>query len=80
MPNELTRKVVLIGDMRERNTRQDADVLINMRRTASGQKSLLYAGVKIFNELPPEIRNITGLSSFKKAVRNYVIGKRYEGM
>ena len=44
--DELTRKVVIVGEIRERNTRQDADVLINMIRTANGQKKVIIRGNK----------------------------------
>jgi hypothetical protein len=35
-------------------------------------KSPAYVGVKIYNNLPADIKNLSDIKSFKKALKNYL--------
>lgn len=79
LPIDLVRRVQLVAERRERETRQDANVVINIRKTTSAQKSVLYAGVKIYNELPNIIKNSVSIHSFKQDMKEYIKSKREQG-
>lgn len=41
----------------------------------SSQKSVIYRGIKLFNDLPVALRSITSMSQFKKNLKEYVFNK-----
>lgn len=76
MPYELGRRVELVGNRIGMSMRQSEDIRIHLRKTTNAQQSLMYAGAKMYNELPGEIKNTTGIINFKKRVKEYILSKR----
>ena len=52
------------------------DMLIKRHSTKTFEKSLQYGGPRLWNSLPPNIRNAPSLSSFKNALSKYITSKR----
>ena len=59
-----------------RNLRSNVQGLLDIpkyNKTNFGQRSFNYTGPKLWNNLPPEIRNIELRSEFKRRVKEYLI-------
>ena len=59
------------------NTRgvSDGNLYLPMFRTAMGQRSFSYRATKIWNSIPPSIRNNESVSLFKSALHEYLFTK-----
>lgn len=73
LPEQLKDKLQIVGNVRERQTRQAEDIVIQFRRTTSAQKSMFYEGVKMYNALPAEIRRCETIELFKRMLKEYII-------
>lgn len=73
MPEQLSNRLRIVGEMRERQTRQAGNIAIEFRRTRSAQKSLFYEGVLMYNALPAEIKQCDRLELFKRMLKEFVI-------
>lgn len=71
-PNYLKNKIELIGTEDGVQTRQRGNIHINRCKTREEQKMLLYDGIKMYNNLPNEIKMEERLRSFKKALVPYI--------
>jgi hypothetical protein len=59
-----------VSNLHDHNTRASANsnIYINFTRTSLGQYNIFYRGLRLFNELPRQIKNAVTISSFKKYV------------
>lgn len=64
MPEQLRNKLLLIGQVSERQTRQAEHVRVQFRKTKSAQKSLFYEGIKMYNAIPVELKHCDSLAIF----------------
>jgi len=55
LPEQLNR-IVLVGNINERRTRQADNIIIQFRRTKSAQKSLFYEGIQMYDAMPSELK------------------------
>ena len=55
------------------NTRNNNDINLVKCRTTLAQNSFYYRGAVVWNSLPPEIRNLSNLNTFKRNLRNYFL-------
>ena len=55
------------------NTRNSNDINLVKCRTTLAQNSFYYRGAVVWNSLPPEIRNLSNLNTFKRNLRNYFL-------
>ncbi|XP_011873718.1 PREDICTED: RNA-directed DNA polymerase from mobile element jockey-like [Vollenhovia emeryi] len=76
VPNELSSGLELVGDRMGVRTRQAENIKIDFRKTTSAQHSLMYAGVKMYNDLPDKVKSAADLFNFKKDIKEYILGKR----
>lgn len=54
-------------------TRNNSNFYIQPRRTNLGLNLLLYKGLNEFNNLPPELKIIKRISSFKSQLNQYLL-------
>lgn len=73
MSEQLSNRLRIVGEMRDRQTRQAGNIAIEFRRTRSAQKSLFYEGVLMYNALPAEIKQCDRLELFKRMLKEFVI-------
>lgn len=71
-PQYLNDNISYVSDVHNRNVRNNNDFRIPNYKTNITMKSIFYEGIKLYNELPNEIKNVTSLSTFKKHCKNYV--------
>lgn len=69
LPIELGNKIVLV----EGRTRQADNIMIQFRRTKSAQKSLFYEGIKMYNDIPTELKQCDSLIIFKRKLKEYIL-------
>lgn len=67
-PMELNQNIQVTG----RQTRSCNDFRLPTTRSGISQKSILYRGLKLFNDLPPTIKNVSNISQFKRLVKKFV--------
>lgn len=72
-PQYLANKLEYNGNFHNRNTRNRQELRLPNLKTELARKSIFYNGIKMFNELPSEIRRQTELYSFKRMVKAYVL-------
>ena len=60
-----------VTQLNEIVTRQNRDLLIPRVRTDNGARSLLVCGPRAWNKLPQNIKELSSLTSFKKALTSY---------
>jgi hypothetical protein len=61
----------IYSDLHSNNTRQSADLYQPFSRLSSFQKGTFYTGIKIFNSLPSEIKDlIYDIKQFKRVLKN----------
>ena len=62
-----------MNEIRERVTRQSNELNVRRFNTDQGKKSFLITGPIFYNKLPPEIKNEISLTSFKRAIKAYLL-------
>lgn len=73
MPEHLGNKLVVVGEVSERQTRQSENIRIDFRKTRSAQKSLFYEGVKMYNAIPNELKRCDRLVVFKRMLKKHIM-------
>jgi len=68
----LLRDKFVIGNENQRMTRQAGNIVPELRKTKSAQKSVFYKGVKMYNFLPANIKQSDKLETFKHELREYI--------
>lgn len=71
LPEQLCNKIVLVGNVSDKRTRQSEDIVIQFRKTKSVQKSLFYIGIKMYNAIPPVLKQCDSLAVFKRKLKEY---------
>ena len=66
-PQALASHLQANSSLRSRSTRQDTDLALPRMRTEAGRRRLLYSVVQLYNELPPDLRNMT-VAPFRHAL------------
>jgi hypothetical protein len=59
----------------EHNTRRKIDIHIQSCRTSSYQKSVINIGIKLFNHLPLELKQLQDFKEFRKRLKLLLINK-----
>jgi len=72
LPVSLRDKFVIVGNENQRLTRQAGNIVLELRKTKSVQKSLFYEGVKMYNSLPTNIKQSERLKTFKQELNKYI--------
>lgn len=74
LPSYLYENCIFTRDIHHRTTRLASTNALRMPnfRLEFSRKSLFYNGVKLFNELPNDIKNSQSLSIFKSKCRTYI--------
>lgn len=72
LPSYLSNNLRLVSEVHSRNTRNRNDYRLPNYTKQCAQNSLYYRGVKMFNELPWEMRNGSSLANFKRLCFEYV--------
>lgn len=73
MPEELRNRIEIVGDGCDRETRQKGNIVLHLCRTSGAKKSIFYNRVKMYNNLPLEIRQCERLEIFKRVLKNHII-------
>lgn len=73
LPDYLTNKLQIVGAVSDRQTRQKENIVIHFRRTNHAQKSVCYAGIRMYNELPTEIKSSERLEQLKRKLKEYIL-------
>jgi len=60
-------------NVKSRCTRQSKDLYTPLFKTKSGQKSLVYAGAKLWNNISNSVRDTTSLQSFKNEFKSVLV-------
>jgi len=61
------------SEIQVHNTRKKQDLRIQKYNTALYQKSLIIMGIKLFNKLPIQIKQLDTLKSYKKEVKTFLV-------
>ncbi|EZA53814.1 hypothetical protein X777_06630 [Ooceraea biroi] len=56
LPRVLRERVELVGEGNQRETRQKGNIAVQLRKTCEAQRSIFYKGVKMYNDLPIEVK------------------------
>lgn len=62
LPQNLSSKLTIV----EGRTRQAGNIEMQFRKTKSAQKSLFYEGIRMFNNIPAEIKLCDNIVTFKR--------------
>ena len=68
-PTYLSDRFVKRSELHNRSTRNSGLLQIPLFRTATGQRSFLYRGVKIWNNLDNKLKQLPSLHIFKKHLK-----------
>ena len=72
-PSYLSDKFSTSGTIHERQTRNRDSLNISPSRINAGQRAFYYRGVKVWNDLSNELREITNTKVFKRRLINELI-------
>lgn len=73
LPEQLCNRIVFVGNVSDKQTRQSEDIIIQFRKTKSAQKSLFYIGIKMYNAIPPILKQCDSLAVFKRKLKEYIL-------
>lgn len=72
VPQYLSDDVTFVHDVHNVNLRNRNNFRLPNFRMNITTKSLFYEGIKLFNGLPDDIKNINSLDTFKNKCKNYI--------
>ena len=75
-PKFLSNKIIFLSAYHNYNTRNDK-LSITHSRTSLGASSFFIFSCKLWNELPPHIRNATSLSNFRENCKMFLLQEMY---
>lgn len=67
VPAQLLENCTFVKDIHQHNTRSQNNFYLHRVSTNSSQNSLYYKGLKQYNKLPKNVRDVSSLSQFKRA-------------
>ena len=73
LPLSLTRYVSINSSIHSHCTRSNADFHIPYARTSVSQKTIYYAGPKLWNALPPYLKSAPSLNVFKRQYKERLL-------
>ena len=62
----------LVGNVRERNTRQSGNLVIPRTRTKLAERALSVRGPTLWNALPLVIKEVNSLPIFKRKLKDFM--------
>lgn len=72
VPNYICDEVLYVNNVHSVNVRNMNNFRLPKYKTDLTRKSIFYEGLKMYNELPIDIKNITNLNAFKIKCKEYV--------
>lgn len=63
---------MIVGNNSQIVTRQAGNIVLELRRTRSAQKSVFHKGVKMYNSLPAGIKQNDRLRTFQRELKEYI--------
>jgi len=75
LPVLLRNKFVIVGNENQRLTRQAENIVLELRKTRSAQKSVFYERVKMYNSLSVNIKQSDRLKTFKHELKEYILNR-----
>ncbi len=72
LPKHLKNNLTLVSEVHNYGTRQQANFFIKRTNTTKGKNQIFIKGIKIYNEIPKEIKDSKNLIIFKKKCIDYV--------
>jgi len=63
------------SEMHDHNTRRKKDLHMELCRTSSLQKSVINTGIKLFNHLPSELKQLHDFKPFRKKLKFLLLNK-----
>lgn len=73
LPQYLTDKLMVVQSVHEHNTRSINNYYIENFKRSQTAKTVFVGGLRLFNDLPQQLRDCSGVSSFKCNVIHYII-------
>lgn len=70
-PKYLERQIKFVNNVHERSLRNSNDFRLPNVKSLNCRKSLFYCGLKMYNQLPTEIKDIENLQTFKNKCRSW---------
>jgi len=70
----LRDKFVTVGNENQR-PRQTGNIVLELRKTRSAQKSVFYEGVNMYNFLPANIKQSDRFKTFKHELKEYIVNR-----
>jgi len=74
-PKYLTENITMVREAQTYPLRNENDFRIRMQRTTLAQNSLFYKGLKIFNELPRNLKNENNIHVFKRLCKHFIVNE-----
>lgn len=75
VPTYMNDNVILVNQIHDHNTRNRNDFRLPLTRSEQVKKNLFYNGLKMYNDLPNDMKEIISLNIFKKVCAKYVKDK-----
>lgn len=77
LPKYLSENLTHTSNIHDRNTRQNDNDILRLPnfKLESSRKNIFYYGIKLYNEMPKEIKEKESLNGFKTVCRKYVMDK-----
>lgn len=72
LPDYMLQQLKTNDDVHNYNTRSHHEFRLPKLNKSCSQNSLFYKGIKIYNNLPPHVKNATSIYNFKKKLSYYV--------
>lgn len=72
LPEVLRDRLEIVGEDYGRDTRQKGNIVIQLRKRRSAQKSVFYEGVKMYNALPIEVKQCDKIEAFKRLLKEHI--------
>lgn len=72
LPKYLQDQLVYVSDVQPYNLRNSGDFRLKFSSTNFHQNVLLYNGLKLFNQMPNEIKSENNFFNFKRKIITYV--------
>ena len=73
VPSHLTACFNKISTMHDKDTRNKDLINIPYCKSASGQRTFLYRGIRLWNSLPTELRELNEIGRFKRKLKEFLI-------
>lgn len=72
LPKYLSRQLIYVGEVQPYNLTNNGDFRINLYRTSRSQNTLLYTGLKLFNQLPNTVKTERNIIIYRRLLVDYI--------